>query len=115
MQQNDWDFYENRFLAYGLNGENEKGKRTDDDFLVMVSGNASSDMMVKLPDMPHKGQWTLVFDTSKPTSFKDEKTYQKGDIYLVVPHSVVVFANRRQKNQENQKVQMMIMNKNKSY
>ena len=112
MQQGDWDFYENRFLAYVLNGQDENGKRIDDDFLVMVSGNASGDMDARLPDMPHKGQWQVVFDTSKPTSHKDETDYQKGDIYTIKPHSVVVFANRRLKQKENQKAKTLIIEKN---
>ncbi len=108
MQQNDWDFYENRFLAYVLNGQDETGKRIDDDFLVMVSGNASGDMEVKLPDMPHKGKWTLVFDTSKSCTYKDEKEYKKGDKYIIKPHSVAVFANHRPIQKENQNIRPMV-------
>ena len=112
MQQCDWEFYGNRFLAYVLNGQNEKGKRIDDDFLVMMSGNECGDMEVRLPDMPHKGQWKLVFDTSKSTSYKDKKEYQKGDRYVIKPYSVVVFANHRPPQKENQNVRPLMVEKN---
>ena len=112
MQQEDWDFYENRFLAYVINGQDEKGKRADDDFLVMVSGNASGNMDVTLPELPHKGQWKLVFDTSKNCSYKDEKDYQKGDKYTIEPYSVVVFSNKRPHQKENQNAKSFIMEKN---
>ncbi|MBE6454336.1 MAG: hypothetical protein E7004_02125 [Alphaproteobacteria bacterium] len=104
MQQNDWDFYENRFLAYVLNGQNRSGKRFDDDFLVMTSGNACGNMDVRLPELPHNGHWRLVFDTAKETSHKDDKHYQKGDVYSIAPHSVVVFTNQRPEQRENQNI-----------
>jgi pullulanase/glycogen debranching enzyme len=108
MQQHDWDFHENRFLAYVLNGQDEKGNRIDDDFLVMVSGNSCGDMDVRLPDMPHKGRWQLVFDTSKSCSYKDDNKYQKGDRYIIKPYSVVVFANRRPSQRENQNIRPVV-------
>jgi hypothetical protein len=104
MQQGDWDFYENRFLAYVLNGQGKDGKRFDDDFLVMTSGNACGSMDVRLPELPHKGEWKLVFDTSKNSSHKNDKKYQKGDVYTIEPHSVVVFTNQRSTQRENQKI-----------
>ncbi len=111
MQQGDWDFYENRFLAYVLNGHGNDGKRFDDDFLVMMSGNVCGNMEVRLPELPHKGQWRLVFDTSKNASHKDEKSYQKGDVYVIEPHSVVVLTNHRPEQIENQKIRQIFNEK----
>lgn len=112
MQQGDWDFYENRFLAYVLNGQDTTGKRFDDDFVVMMSGNVCGNMDVRLPEMPHKGVWTLVFDTSKKSNHNDDKEYQKGDVYTIAPHSVVVFANKRPKQKEMQNIRPFTMEKN---
>lgn len=113
MQQNDWEFYGNRFLAYVINGQDKAGKRFDDDFFVMVSGN-DVEMNVKLPEMPHKGQWIVVFDTSKYCSDKDEKNYKKGDIYTIKPHTMVVFANHKPKQNEKQNLKIIANTKAKS-
>ena len=98
-------------MAYVLNGHGRDGKRFDDDFLVMMSGNACGNMDVKLPEMPHKGQWKLVFDTAKSTSHKNETEYQKGDVYTIEPHSVVVFVNHRPEQRENQNINKAFIEK----
>ena len=77
----------------------------------MVSGNTDGSMDVKLPEIPHKGKWKVVFDTSKRTSYKDDKEYQKGDVYRIESHSVVVFANQRPKQKENQNIKPFIIEK----
>lgn len=101
MQQADWDFPYNRFLGYVVNGQDENGHRVDDDFLVLASGNPDGEMRVILPPPPHKGKWEVVFDTSKPTSHKDEKKYEPQDSYIIKPHAVVVMTSRRPHSQRN--------------
>ena len=95
MRQNDWDFPYNRFLGYVLNGQNKDGKRFDDDFLVLASGNADGEMSVKLPPLPHRGSWELVFDTSRRTGQTEARKYQPGEEYVIKPYSTVVMINRR--------------------
>ena len=111
MQQNDWDFYGNRFLAYVLNGEDKKGNRFDDDFVVMTSGNVDGEMEVKLPPSPHNKNWKLVFDTSLSCSHKDEREYKKGSRYKIRPQSVVVFTSRRQDDKQNELIKQMLLKK----
>ncbi|MBR5599571.1 MAG: hypothetical protein IKW39_05975 [Alphaproteobacteria bacterium] len=101
MEKHDWDFQDNRFLAYVLNGENKEGKRFDDDFVVMTSGNPDGEMYVKLPRPPHGGRWQLVFDTSKPSNHKDATRYQEGANYILKPHSLAVFTSKRDDEQKN--------------
>ena len=95
MRQCDWDFAYNRFLGYVLNGQDKTGKRFDDDFFVMTSGNTDSPMDVSLPKAPHTGAWEVVFDTSKQTQDEDQRKYHAGDIYQINPHSVVVMVCKR--------------------
>jgi hypothetical protein len=71
-------------------------------------------MNVKLPEMPHKGQWIVVFDTSKYCSDKDEKNYKKGDIYTIKPHTMVVFANHKPKQNEKQNLNFKITKENRN-
>ena len=103
---NDWNFQYNRFLGYVLNGQNEKGTRFDDDFFVMVSGNESGPMDVKLPPTPHKGNWQLVFDTALETNHNDDTEYKKGSTYTIQPHSVVIMTCKR--NNANSNVRNML-------
>ena len=56
----------------------------------------------KLPTKDITRLWLYHKPAGLVTSHKDEKDYQKGDIYTIKPHSVVVFANRRLKQKENQ-------------
>lgn len=109
MQQNDWDYPYNRFLGYVLNGQNSSGKRFDDDFCVMISGNPDSSMQASLPPPPHSGHWNLVFDTSKPSSYQDKNNYQSGHNYTIEPQSVAVFTCKRPStsNKLNNKTQIM--------
>ena len=95
MQQQDWDYYENRFLAYVLNGENKDGVRFDDDFFVMTSANIEYSLEVKLPSSPHGQSWEVVFDTSKSTLSVDEKQYLPNDTYQIYPQSVVVMVSKK--------------------
>lgn len=100
MREEDWDYKYNRFLGYVLNGEDKQGHRFDDDFFVMVSGNSDSIMKVNLPATPHKGNWQVVFDTSKPSSERDTLLYQQGAEYYIKPHSMVVMTCRRPQSDE---------------
>lgn len=95
MQQNDWDFPYNRFLGYVLNGQDKDGKRFDDDFVVLASGNPDGAIDVKLPAAPNGGKWEVVFDTSQSATHKDRSTYQAGGVYAVKPQSVVVLTVKR--------------------
>lgn len=95
MRQDDWNFPYNRFLGYVLNGQDKNGKRFDDDFLVLASGNPDGWMDVRLPPAPNGGKWTVVFDTALPTSHKDEKRYEASAVYGLQPQSVVVMTARR--------------------
>ncbi len=95
MTKEDWDYYENRFLAYVLNGENKEGVRYDDDFYVMTSGNVEFPLDVKLPKTPHSQAWEIVFDTSKPTLSVDDKKYMPNETYQISPHSVVVMVSKK--------------------
>lgn len=111
MQQQDWDYHENRFLAYVLNGENKEGIRFDDDFFVMTSGNVEYPLDVKLPLPPHNQTWEVVFDTSKPTLTTDNKKYHPKEIYQIYPYSVVVMVSKR-KDKTLQKMMSMPKTKN---
>jgi glycogen operon protein len=103
MQQGDWNFQYNRFLGYVLNGQDKTGKRFDDDFFVMASGNVDGTIAVQLPPTPHKGAWAIVFDTSKDSAYEDNNDYKPGNIYHINPHSVVVMTCRRQEEKSNEK------------
>ena len=97
MTNNDWEYPQNRFLGYILNGEDEKAHRFDDDFLVMISGSPFDDINVVLPTPPHEGKWELVFDTSKTTKKEALVEYNEKDVYAIKPQSVVVLTCRRKK------------------
>ena len=109
MEQQDWDYQENRFLSYILNGENKDGERFDDDFLVMTSGNPDGSMEVTLPRPPHSGNWQLVFDTSKPASYQETKRYTQGKIYTLSPHSLAVFTAKREDEEKNKELSNLIL------
>ena len=108
MQQCDWDFEYNRYLAYVLNGQDKNGVRFDDDFLVMASGNAEGPMQVRLPQTPHVGCWKVVFDTAKSVSEVDDNEYKKGSTYNIKPHSVVVMTCKRQDGRVNERLNVAL-------
>ena len=111
MKQNDWDYQYNRFLGYVLNGEDQTGHRYDDDFFVMTSGNSDFTMKVRLPATPHKGNWQVVFDTSKLNNEKDILLYKQGDDYYIKPHSMVVMICRRSTAADNKRQLYPMINK----
>ncbi len=112
MKQNDWDFPYNRFLGYVLNGQDKDGKRFDDDFLVLASGNPDGEIAVRLPQAPNMGDWSLVFDTAQSSRHKENQTYQAGSFYSVQPQSVVVMTVRRKNNRANER-QLLPQTKNR--
>ena len=114
MRTEDWDFPQNRFLGYVLNGEDKDGVRYDDDFFVMMSGCPDNQIEVTLPKTPHIGNWEVVFDTSKPTTNKNNEIYNDGDKYMINPQSVVVFTNKRKKDERQNTNQMLDIIKNKT-
>ena len=114
MRTEDWDFPQNRFLGYVLNGEDKDGVRYDDDFFVMMSGCPYDQIEVTLPKTPHTGNWEVVFDTSKPTTNKNNEIYNDGDKYMINPQSVVVFTNKRKKTEKQNTKQMLDIIKNKT-
>lgn len=103
MRQNDWDFPYNRFLGYVLNGQDKDGKRFDDDFMVLASGNPDGAIDVKLPPAPNGGAWSVVFDTSQAAMHKDQTVYQAGGVYAVKPQSVVVLTVKRSAERQNER------------
>lgn len=109
MEQQDWDYYENRFLAYILNGEDKEGKRFDDDFLVMTSGNPDGSMEVTIPRPPHGCNWQLVFDTSKSSTYQEKRDYPPKSTYNIAPHSVVVFTAKRENETKNKELSKFIL------
>jgi len=106
MQQNDWDFPYNRFLGYVLNGQDENGRRFDDDFLVLASGNPDGKMDVRLPPAPNGGRWSVVFDTSLPALRRDETRYEAGSVYPLQAQSVVVLTVRRNDDRHNERLRL---------
>ncbi len=110
MEKQDWEYYENRFLAYVLNGQNKEGIRFDDDFYVMTSGNVEFPLDVRLPKAPHNQEWQVVFDTSKPTLSVDDTKYLPNDTYQISPHSVVVMVSKKP-----EKVSQKIMHVQKDF
>ena len=102
MQGDDWNCDYAQTLAYIINGEggkvspNEKSKNnSDDDFLVIMSGNDYHEVEFKLPPPPNKGAWQVVLDTANNDSTNDEDVKKDINTYTIKPFGYVVLTSKK--------------------
>ncbi len=93
MTENEWRQPFHKTGAYMLNGAGNGKRASDDDFLIMASGDNDYTIEYTLPTPPSGEKWELLLDTSKGEFEKVGIPYESGSKYALKPYSVVVFTS----------------------
>ena len=78
-----------------VNGAATPNRKSDDDFLIMVSGDNYHTINYTLPTPPSGGTWQLLLDTSEGEFSKDVQQFAAGSEYALKPYSFVILTKKK--------------------
>lgn len=99
----EWTLPYHKTGAYMLNGAATENRASDDDFLIMVSGDNYHTINYKLPTPPSGGKWQLLLDTSEGEFSKNMRQFEAGSEYALKPYSFVIMTKKKSKVRINQR------------
>ena len=99
----EWTLPYHKTGAYMLNGAATANRDSDDDFLIMVSGDNYHTINYKLPTPPSGGKWQLLLDTSEGEFSKEVRQFDAGSEYALKPYSFVIMTKKKSKTRVNQR------------
>ena len=99
----EWTLPYHKTGAYMLNGAATENRSSDDDFLIMVSGDNYHTINYKLPTPPSGGKWQLLLDTSEGEFSKNMRQFEAGSEYALKPYSFVIMTKKKSKVRINQR------------
>ena len=99
----EWTLPYHKTGAYMLNGAATSNRDSDDDFLIMVSGDNYHTINYKLPTPPSGGKWQLLLDTSEGEFSKEVRQFDAGSEYALKPYSFVIMTKKKSKTRVNQR------------
>lgn len=91
----EWTSPYHKTGAYMLNGAATPNRKSDDDFLIMVSGDNYHTIHYTLPTPPSGGTWQLLLDTSEGEFSKDVRQFAAGSEYALKPYSFVILTKKK--------------------
>ena len=100
----EWTLPYHKTGAYMLNGAATENRASDDDFLIMVSGDNYHTINYKLPTPPSGGKWQLLLDTSEGEFSKNMRQFDAGAEYALKPYSFVIMTKKKNKVRVNQRL-----------
>ena len=113
MTTAEWQQPNHKTGAYMLNGAKTPNRPTDDDFLIMISGDDYYTVNYKLPTPPSGGKWQLLLDTSEGDFKTEVKEFAAGTEYALKPYSFVIMIKKKVRSIVNQKQLLNHINKMK--
>lgn len=103
MTEAEWNQPDHKTGAYMLNGASLKNNTTDDDFLIMASGDNNYTINYKLPTPPSGGKWQLLLDTSQGEFKQEVQEFSSGEEYPLKPYAFVIMTKKRTQTKVNQR------------
>ena len=110
----EWTYPYHKTGAYMLNGAATPNRASDDDFLIMVSGDNYHTINYKLPTPPSGGKWQLLLDTSEGEFSKNLRQFEAGSEYALKPYSFVIFTKKKSRVRINQRTLAAMVAKHQS-
>lgn len=99
----EWTHPQHKTGAYMLNGAPAKDRPSDDDFLILASGDNYHTVNYRLPVPPSGGKWQLVVDTAEGEFAGQVRQFEPGSEYALRPYAFVVLTRKKTKTRINQR------------